>query len=481
MIILHQQLGGEGMKTKLPNKVYSRLTTVAMDFIIIGQIALFLMFDISHKPEALVNYVITFIVLCMTRILTSHYLSTIPEGSKPISYYYSVIVSLYLYAFSYTLFYTIPHNYEYKTLMDIALIFIYCLGFSISLSYGLYFVQFYNLTDNDKRTVKNWLWGTYIVSIIVTMISPIIELYYYIDADGYVIYKPTSMIGNLYPLLWFIVSFIFVLRSKQSKSTKAALLSYSLFALVFLVIDITPKTKSDISIDSSIAIGILFSIYTVFLKVYVQDKVDLAEKQAELVEQQSQIMISQIQPHFLYNTLSAIYALCGDDPRLAQKTIKDFSVYLRHNMNSLNSKERVPFEKELEHTKTYLAIEQLRFDDLLKVEYDVECTDFSLPALTLQPIVENAVKYGIRSRENGGTVSIKVCRRNDKINIVVHDDGMGFDVNKKPDDDRSHVGIDNTRHRVEVMCNGSLTIDSVIGVGTTVTIILEDKNEYTTA
>lgn len=143
-------------------------------------------------------------------------------------------------------------------------------------------------------------------------------------------------------------------------------------------------------------------------------------------------------------------------------------------MDGIQTKDPIPFEKELDHTKTYLEIELLRFSDILKVEYDIEVTDFRIPALSLQPLVENAVKYGIRSREDGGTVRISTRRRNGKNYISVEDDGMGFDVNESQNDGRSHVGIENTRKRLKLMMDADLCIESKIGVGTITTIIIKD-------
>lgn len=462
-------------EVKKINRLYLIITVALMDSVILAQSIMFLTFDIAHKPEALVNYVVTFIVLCMTSVLATHYLSAIPVGDKPNKFYYGVIVALFLYAFSYTVFYTIPHDPSYKALMTVMIVVSYCLAYVITLLYGLYFVQFYSMSEKYKRIMRIFLWVSFFIYVVITVISPIFDLIFYIDSEGYVIYPKTSYIGDLYAVFMFCFSVFFILRSKQTRSTKMALLSYDIYAMIFFVIDMQPRDKYDITIDSSIAFGILLSIYTVFLKIYVKDKIDLAEKQAELVEQKTQIMISQIQPHFLYNTLSAIYTLCDDDPKLAQKSIKNFSAYLRKNMNSLDKNECVPFKEELEHTKTYLSIEKLRFQDLLNIEFDIDYEDFLLPALSLQPIVENAVKYGVRSRENGGTVRISTCKKNDKIYISVTDNGKGFNVNKPADDDRIHVGIENTRHRIKTMCGGEMTITSIPAVGTEVTIVLEDN------
>ncbi len=239
---------------------------------------------------------------------------------------------------------------------------------------------------------------------------------------------------------------------------------------------------------STIYVAFFADLILVYGTVQVQKEQELAKKNAliaeremELSQLETQIMISQIQPHFLYNTLTAIYTLCDTDTPLAQKTIQNFSTYLRTNMDSIGTKAPIPFEKELNHTKIYLEIEMLRFGDILKVEYDIKVTDFVIPALTLQPIVENAVRYGIRSREDGGTVTISTKRVDDTVYLTVHDDGMGFDLNENKDDERSHLGIENTRRRLRQIMNSELIIDSQIGIGTTVTFILGERDEFITS
>lgn len=141
------------------------------------------------------------------------------------------------------------------------------------------------------------------------------------------------------------------------------------------------------------------------IKTYMDDKLCA---QRMINDLNTSIMLSQIQPHFLYNSLVVIRQLCREDPRLAEETVDEFACYLRGNLDSLRLKHPISFEKEMRHTQTYLAIEQKRFGHRLKVIYKVQFKDFSLPALTLQPIVENAVRYGVTKKKEGGTVTISV-------------------------------------------------------------------------
>lgn len=149
----------------------------------------------------------------------------------------------------------------------------------------------------------------------------------------------------------------------------------------------------------------------------------------------------------------------------------DFSRFLRGNMDSLNSRQPIGFDKELEHTKAYLSLEKYRFGNDLNILYNIESTQFVLPPLTLQPIVENAVRHGIREKPDGkGTVTIMTREYNDRNEIVVTDDGTGFEPENYPDSDKPHIGIENVRYRLKNMSNGTLTINSEIGKGTVAVI-----------
>ncbi len=202
----------------------------------------------------------------------------------------------------------------------------------------------------------------------------------------------------------------------------------------------------------------------------------IARQSMDLVKQEQQIMISQINPHFIYNTLSTIECLCETDPKLAVKTVHNFSSYLRTNVDTLTKVETVKFERELEHVGHYVAIEMLRFPQI-EVEYDIKDTDFLIPNLTIQPMVENAIRYGVRMRDEG---KIKISSYyQDKTHYVeIEDNGCGFDVNApKKKDGRGHIGIENVKSRLEKMVNGNLCIISKIDVGTKVIISIPAQKE----
>ena len=195
----------------------------------------------------------------------------------------------------------------------------------------------------------------------------------------------------------------------------------------------------------------------------------------ELQESKISIMLSQMQPHFIFNTLNTIYHLCEIDPNVARSTISSFSEYLRNNIDTLGQSEMISFEKELSFVKTYLDIEKVRFDDELDIHFDIAVTDFKLPVLAVQPIVENAVKHGTSKKKGVAQLFISTVEKDDCYEICIRDTGVGFDTETYNDDGHKHIGIGSVRERLNNLCNGTLTIESKLGVGTTAIIKIPKK------
>ena len=196
---------------------------------------------------------------------------------------------------------------------------------------------------------------------------------------------------------------------------------------------------------------------------------------SKLQESRILLMISQIQPHFLYNILNTIYHLCDKDIELAKKAVDDFSTYLRNNINSLSTTELISFDTELEHIKTYINLEKIRFGEELNVVYDVQTSDFYLPILSIQPLVENAIKHGVSKKRGGGTVTISSYEDDLNYIICISDTGVGYDLNQVIDDGRSHIGIQNVKDRLESRVDGTLILESEIGVGTKAIVYIPKK------
>lgn len=245
-------------------------------------------------------------------------------------------------------------------------------------------------------------------------------------------------------------------------------------------------TNGIINFMSSQFMPICFTIFIITFVVIYFEKISrifntalkTAEVERELEIANTSLMISQIQPHFLYNALNTIKYLIKRDPKSAEKAVISFSRYLRGNMESITQKSPIPFIDELEHTKHYCDIELLRFGDKLNIIYDTPVTNFSLPALSVQPIVENAIKHGVTKKTDGGTVTITTSEDDRNFIIKIQDDGVGFDVQNpdlKPSEAHAHIGVNNVRERLANMVNAEFIIESQIDVGTCVIIKIPKK------
>ena len=186
-------------------------------------------------------------------------------------------------------------------------------------------------------------------------------------------------------------------------------------------------------------------------------------------------MMSQIRPHFIYNTLGSIEQLCDIDPQKAGKLVHDFAKYLRGNFGELDNPKPILMSQEMDHVHHYVSIENVRFPDMT-FTFEMNSEDFHIPALTVQPIVENAIKHGLMKLQKGGTIHVVCYETENDYCVSVVDDGVGFDTSLLLDE-RKHVGLRNIRERLKAMVNGTIEIESTVGVGTKVLIKIpkEDK------
>ena len=191
---------------------------------------------------------------------------------------------------------------------------------------------------------------------------------------------------------------------------------------------------------------------------------------AELTESRVSTMMSQIRPHFIYNTLGSIEQLCELDPTKARELVHNFAKYLRGNFGELDNPRPILMSQEMEHVRHYINIENVRFPDMT-FSFEMNSNDFYIPALTIQPIVENAIKHGLMKLSKGGTIKVISYETEERYCITVEDDGVGFDTTVLLDE-RQHVGIRNIRGRLKAMVNGTLEIESTIGTGTKVLITI---------
>ena len=288
---------------------------------------------------------------------------------------------------------------------------------------------------------------------------------------GWPVLKDSCLITSLILLGQLVISTFQDYHPSKRKESWIPIFS-ALILLFALVLDgsvaDTPQPVSFLTISIVIS-SVLYYIWLHFQFVR-------AHENALAAEQRIQIMMTQIQPHFLYNTLTTIRSLCLRSPEMAAQTIEKFSKYLRQNLDTLNQPELIPFSQELEHVRIYAEIEMLMFP-YIHINYDIVDDCFMLPPLTVQPLVENAIRHGVRAREVG-QIDVIVRKNEGGHTIVIADNGLGFDPVVIDAAEGNHIGIRNVRERLENQCGGTLVVESRQGEGTTVTLFIPATERY---
>lgn len=331
-----------------------------------------------------------------------------------------------------------------------------------------------NLTDPTLRMIANIIATLYLLSVVAVTIlhfTGTVDIY----ASSSAMFIATAA-GSL------VTAGLLAVEVKNSRKAIFVLASWIPLAVTIVIDAVNHYAHfTDFmfyNVGLTITMGYQFVRLVLDLRTQYKEAIRYQKMQKELYEAKVSVMVSQIQPHFMYNALSSIAMLCKIDPDTAYDATINFSEYLRGNMDSLKQQAPVPFTQELEHLKKYLYIEELRFGKKLNIAYDIQATDFVLPQLSIQPLVENAVKHGVGMKKNGGTVTIATRQTDTAYEVIVSDDGVGFDTTAvKKDDGRSHVGMENTRRRLKEMCGADVVIESVIGEGTTATVTLPKANQ----
>lgn len=334
---------------------------------------------------------------------------------------------------------------------------------------SLFATLYFTFTVDKHRKMKRlyiFISFYYTLQLLLLIISQFTNTYYYFDGDN------TYHRGE-----WFWISQAFVIGAMVMNAVililnRACLSKKEKFA--FGIYIILPTISIFIQLFSYGLNVVMFSLITaafiLFFYILNDHKKKYCEKERENTDMRISIMMSQIQPHFLYNTLTSIYCLCDKDPQAAKQAISQFSKYLRGNLDSIRRETPISFDDELKHVQNYLALEKMRFEDELEIVYDIQANDFLIPALTVQPLVENAVKHGLGDSENGGTVKISSRELDNYFEIEINNNGVGFDTENVIKSGESHIGIENVRNRLELSCGGTLTISSAVGKGTTAII-----------
>lgn len=350
----------------------------------------------------------------------------------------------------------------------------YALGCAIIAMFSLLLI----ISISEYTPVPGWIkkaiLGLSGFMALLWVISLFNDMYYYWDENGTCQTGDLFWVSQIFGVIIFVGDILLVLIYRKALKKRDATVLFLYSALPLLAYAFVPLWEVlPLYTASTIALLMFYIIVHVEHGQRIADQeVQLVRQELELTNSQTSIVLTQIQPHFLYNTLNTIAYLCERDPKRAKEITLNFSEYLRQNMESMNLKGPIPFKQELAHVKHYLSIEQVRFTDELRVFYWVRATDFLIPALSLQAIVENAVKHGVGMKEGGGTVTISTGEAADHYEIVVTDTGVGFDMDKTGTDAERQSGMHIVKTRLEKMVGGTLEVKSRSGIGTKVTICI---------
>ncbi len=212
------------------------------------------------------------------------------------------------------------------------------------------------------------------------------------------------------------------------------------------------------------------------LKVRINTLTNLKQSISDQLKTEAAWLQAQIQPHFLFNTLNTIVSLSEIDTTRMTNLLIEFGNYLRRSFEPKKLQQVVPLEHELELLRSYLFIEKERFGERLRVVWEVDkLINIQIPPLTIQPLVENAIRHGILKQLKGGTIYIRITDHEQYVKVAIEDDGIGMDEEElnelltiKPTSSTHGVGLYNTNRRLIKMFGKGLEITSKLNEGTTV-------------
>ena len=302
------------------------------------------------------------------------------------------------------------------------------------------------------------------------LVSAYLPVLYYFDENGFHRgsgYWIVNVTGYL--LAGYIICFILHYRHVLKYTKIMTMIAFVICPIICALIRNVYESFSFMAAAISLSLIIVGN----FMQMEVES--ELRDQEYRLSEQKIRVLRSQISPHFLYNVLTTIYYLCGKEPEQAQTALAELSEYLRGNLTPLDQPEPILFTKELEHIRHYVHLEMMRYEDLLNAEYHIEAEHFPVPPLSIQCLVENAIKHGTSKKKEGGTVWISTRAIPSGYEVKVEDDGVGFDtslIGTDAADSAQHIGLMNAKERLWVMCKGTMDIRSTPGKGTCITVQL---------
>lgn len=324
------------------------------------------------------------------------------------------------------------------------------------------------LKQKVKRELYPWLMIPLLGFLLYFLVSNFLQF------AGIADYQETVVVFYMLVLCTLLLSGVCLLASKERKLPLAENLGYILLIGTIVRELFVHGCYPYADASAGFQVGFLMSLVCLSanaVQKVLYDVQQAAKLQEQLKEKQEYISASQMKPHFIYNALGAIKTMIYTNPDMAYQTMDVFSKYLRSVIGNQEPEKLIPFSRELDHIQAYCEIEKCRFQSRISVEYDIGTTAFMVPPISIQPIVENAIKHGVFPKEEGGTVKLTTIDCSNTIEIIVEDDGVGFSAAEKA----SSVGLSNISFRLKNLLKAELDIESKPDQGTKVTVRIPKK------
>lgn len=363
---------------------------------------------------------------------------------------------------------------------------VFLLGYAILVLFTQFLTAYLQESGPVSRIPLYIIRAVALVGVILVLVSQFNHMYYVINAESVYVRGDLFWLSQVFGILGMCINagFLFAYRKRFCSHDKITLWLYILLPAAAMAAQIFTYGFALLNLTATVCLVVIFLFVQmnyarqeqILSQKVTQQTAELSNSRAKLAQTRMDLMRSQIQPHFIYNTLGTIGELCLTQPEKAAEIVQEFSQYLRGNFDELESSTPIRLSREIEHVKHYTAIEHVRFPDI-NIQYDLRSDEFFLPALSIQPLVENSIKHGLMGLESGGCVTISTYETDNAYCVCVKDNGVGFDTTTPlPSHGHKHLGISNIRERIEIMCGGALTIESAPGHGTTALITIPKED-----
>lgn len=360
------------------------------------------------------------------------------------------------------------HNLNYRLLFYKAML-IYSL-------YPMVALLFYYFTSDVKH--KFLIFIPQLINIIINVLDLFGTrlIYYYYEDHGYE-GGPLDFLPFAVEIFYVVLIGVYSVRILNGKNkSKGIIMAFCMVTIIFAQF-LTNFDMPSIYLPTIIAIEILVYYFYIAAIQYNENKDALVESELALERNRNNLLLAQIKPHFINSNLAVIRSLCYEEPEKAVEMLDHFSGYLRENIQQIDDMQLVSFEREMESVDNFVYLEMQRFPDKIEVIKDIRVNDFFVPPLSVQTIVENAIRHGISMTGKKGTVRISTLAKDNNIIVKIEDNGKGFDVDSVEFDGINHVGIKNVANRLKRILNGKIKVESEVGYGTTVTFYIPRERD----